>query len=148
MSPDWLGALRRYVMVAALGHLGWELAHLPLYGIWREGSGRAIAVAVLHCTAGDLVIGVTALVLALVLVGGRQWPAGEGFLHVAAAAIVIGVAYTVYSEWLNTTIRRTWTYSPLMPVLPGIGIGLSPVAQWVVVPSAALFGAWHRGPPR
>ena len=53
-------------------------------------------------------------------------------------AVAFGIAYTIYSEWLNTTVRQSWAHSPLMPVLPLIGTGLSPILQWLVVPSLAL----------
>ena len=52
-------------------------------------------------------------------------------------------------------VRRNWSYSDLMPVIPSLGIGLSPVLQWVVIPALALWlagwpagagaGEWLRG---
>ena len=59
-----------------------------------------------------------------------------------------GLAYTVFSEWLNVEVRRSWAYSDLMPVLPPLGTGLSPVLQWVVIPSAALWMARRAGSAR
>jgi hypothetical protein len=83
------------------------------------------------------------LVLAMVLAGNAARPR-SGFRSVAVLTIVFGVAYTIFSEWLNTAVRASWTYSPLMPVISpfGITIGLSPVLQWVVVPAAAF--SWLR----
>ncbi len=51
--------------------------------------------------------------------------------------IGLGIAYTFFSEWLNVSIRQSWAYSDLMPVVPIIGTGISPVAQWIFLP---LFG--------
>ena len=28
----------------------------------------------------------------------------------------------------------SWTYSSLMPIIPGLGVGLVPVLQWIVLP--------------
>ena len=53
-------------------------------------------------------------------------------------AIVPGVAYTIFSEWLNVEIRRSWSYTAAMPVLPFLGTGLAPLLQWLIVPSLAL----------
>ena len=53
-------------------------------------------------------------------------------------AIVLGVAYSIFSEWLNVEIRRTWSYTPAMPVLPFLGTGLTPLLQWLIVPSPAF----------
>ncbi len=59
-------------------------------------------------------------------------------LRVAVAAISVGLTYTAFSEWLNVYVRHSWTYAELMPIIPGTGIGLSPILQWIVVPAAAF----------
>lgn len=52
--------------------------------------------------------------------------------------VVLCLAYTVYSEWLNVTVRGSWAYAPSMPKLPVFGTGLSPFLQWLVVPVIAF----------
>lgn len=138
----WLVLLRRYLAFVALANLAWEVAHLPLYTIWQEGSPQEIAFAVAHCTLGDILIVTNALVLALVLCGSREWPE-QSFARVATTTIIFGVCYTLFSEWLNVEVRRSWAYSDLMPVLPILGTGLSPLAQWIVIPLVAFRWA-HR----
>ena len=61
-------------------------------------------------------------------------------------AIALGAAYTVFSEWLNVEIRRSWSYAASMPVLPLLGTGLTPLLQWVIVPalSLAIIGYRYR----
>ena len=59
--------------------------------------------------------------------------------------MALAFAYTVFSEWLNTEIRGSWAYSELMPVVPVLEAGLSPVAQWIVIPIAAFW--WARPAP-
>lgn len=139
----WLAVLRRYVIAVAMLNLAWETAQLPLYTLWREGSFGEIAFAVAHCTGGDLLIATAALVLALLCFADSNWPDGS-FLQVAAATVAFGVGYTVFSEWLNTEIRGSWAYTDRMPVVPILGTGLSPLAQWLLVPSAAFW--WARRP--
>jgi len=94
-----------------------------------------------HCTGGDLLIATACLVLALIIAGHSAWPE-RGFGIVAALAIVFGLAYTTFSEWLNIILRKSWAYSELMPVVKfaGFELGLSPVAQWIIVPLLAF--AW------
>lgn len=58
--------------------------------------------------------------------------------------IIIAVGYTVYSEWMNTTVRKTWQYSNLMPTLPLLGTGVSPFTQWLIVPSIAFAAVRSR----
>ena len=139
---DWLGTLRRYFFFALLAHPVWETLQLPLYTIWQDGSAGEIAFAVMHCTAGDLLIAVSCLMAALMVAGRGDWPS-TGFWRVAVVAVALGVVYTVFSEWLNLVVRESWAYSGLMPVLPPFGTGLSPLMQWIVVPLAGLW--WARG---
>ncbi len=137
----WLAALRRYVLASAVGHIAWETLQLPLYTIWFEGTASQIGFAVVHCTGGDLVIASTTLLAAL-LVFGAGWPISfAAYRNTAVAAIVLGAAYTIFSEWLNVSVRGTWAYSPWMPQLPPFGTGLSPLAQWLIVPSLAFLWA-------
>lgn len=96
--------------------------------------------AVVHCTLGDLLIALSALTLALVLAGDNKWPTRR-FWQVAVLALLFGVAYTAFSEWLNVVVRASWAYSDLMPVISigGLRLGLSPIMQWMVVPAAAFL---------
>lgn len=143
-APSWLAALRRYTLASALGHIGWETLQLPLYTIWFEGTPSQIAFAVAHCTGGDYLIASTAL-LASLLVFGRDWPAQRSaYRNVASATIVLGVGYTVFSEWLNVNVRGAWAYSPWMPQVPPLGTGLSPFLQWIIVPLAAFRFGRHQ----
>jgi uncharacterized membrane protein (UPF0136 family) len=142
---DWLLGLRLYLAVSVVSHLLWELLQLPLYTIWKSGTAREIAFAVVHCTAGDLLIAALALIAALVAIGNRDWP-HQRFVPVIVAAVVIGLSYTVYSEWLNTVVRKSWTYSRLMPTLPWLGTGLSPFMQWLIVPAIAFAAVRRRHP--
>lgn len=134
-GAGWLTALRSYLLFVIPANLVWEIAHLPLYTIWRESLERR-AFAVFHCTLGDALIATATLVMAVVFFGSRAWSVGASqSRRVAAATIVMAVGYTIYSEWLNVSARRGWAYSDLMPTLPWIGTGVSPVLQWIVLPA-------------
>lgn len=137
----WLASLRHYLIFLVFANLVWELAQLPLYTIWTDASPAYIAFAALHCTAGDLLIGAGSLLGALLIVGHPRWPA-QRFWPVAIWTIAAGFAYTMFSEFYNTQVRASWSYRDFMPTLPWIGVGLSPLAQWIVVPGAAFL--WLR----
>ncbi len=140
----WLSGLRVYFGVVFVGSLVWEVLHLPFYSIWTAGTLREQAFAAGHCTLGDLVIAACALTLALLLAGVPQWPR-DRFWPIATLTVAFGVAYTVFSEWLNVVVRAAWAYSDLMPIVSVAGskLGLSPLLQWIVVPGAA-FAAMQR----
>ncbi len=145
----WLTALRRYLGVTIVGHLAWEVAQIPLYTIWTDGTIGEIAFAIAHCTGGDVLIALASLTGALVLAGAPRWPS-VGFRRVAALTLIFGASYTVFSEWFNVSVRGSWAYAPSMPTLPPLGTGLTPLLQWIVIPSIALAmvsRAANRGRP-
>jgi len=137
-APEWLRALRVYLAVVLIANLVWETLQLPLYSLWTTGTTQKMAFAVVHCTGGDVLIALSALIIALVVLGTQRWPA-EGYVRVMLATLVLGVGYTVFSEWLNIIVRSSWAYSDLMPVIPIANIGLSPLLQWILIPAIALW---------
>lgn len=143
-APDSMVGLRRYLVVSVVLHFVWEVVQLPLYTIWAEPVARQ-AFAVLHCTVGDLMIAALSLLAALSFAGRRDWP-WSGSRAVWLLLLPFGAGYTIYSEWLNVSVRGDWAYSPLMPTLPLIGTGLSPFMQWLIIPTAAVRLAAGRWP--
>lgn len=136
---SWRFIFLAYVPALAVLSLAWEIAQLPLYTLW-ESALPEIAFAVAHCTGGDVLIGLSALFAALLLTRAGalyqwRWP------WVIVLTVTAGTGYTIYSEWLNTAVRKSWDYSELMPVVPHLEVGLSPLAQWLVVPALALWVA-------
>ena len=110
----WPQYLRRYLGVSIVANLVWEILQLPLYTVWASGTRKQQAFAVVHCTVGDAMIaGLSSVALALF----RAAVAERRRCPRLSTAIVFGVGYTVYSEWLNTSVRGSWAYSDLMPVV-------------------------------
>lgn len=131
----WLRGPMLYVGVAVPAHLLWEILQLPLYTIWTAPvATRAFAIA--HCTIGDAMIAASTLIFAWIVTGRAHWPQAR-FWSVALVTVVLGLGYTIFSEWLNVTVQMSWAYSATMPVIPmfGFEVGLSPVLQWIVVPA-------------
>ncbi len=143
--PEWTLAIRRYVWGSFALHLVWEIVQLPLYTLWTTGTLSQQAFAILHCTVGDTMIAGLGLLLALAVINRSTWPAAGGRI-IWVCVLFLGVGYTLYSEWLNVTVRRSWAYSEWMPIIPFIGIGLSPVLQWFIVPTLVLWLAIGRPP--
>lgn len=134
-----VSAFRIYLAVITVANLAWETLQLPLYTIWMSGTRSEQVFAVIHCTGGDLLIGLSSLTIALLLAGSPAWPR-QTFGLIAGLTIAFGLGYTGFSEWLNVSVRKSWAYSELMPVIPiAGGIGLSPLLQWVVVPILAFW---------
>ena len=116
----------------------WETAQMSLYTLWQQGSWYEITFALVHCTIGDLLIGITvAAVSAAVLFLLAKSPPKLASGTFLGLFLVLGIGYTVFSEWLNVEVRTTWAYTEQMPVLPPLGTGLTPLLQWLIVPTLA-----------
>lgn len=146
-APPWLRDRQTWRLIAggylpwlAILNLAWEAAHVRLYALWTDAEAAYIAFSVVHCTVGDVLIGACALLLALVL--GREASLAQWrWRRIAILTMVFGVGYTVFSEWMNITILRSWIYSESMPTLDlaGVEVGVTPLAQWFVIPPLALY---------
>ena len=114
-------------------NLAWEFAQSPLYADW-DREWTYLLWTRLHCTAGDVLILLGACWGTALVFRTRHW---LGVRRLGPLVfIVLGLSYTVWSEWLNVSIRASWGYAPGMPALGGVG--LSPLLQWVVVPALTL----------
>jgi predicted secreted protein len=136
-----------WAALSLLLELAWESAHVRLYTIWGDPDRWHVTRSVLHCTLGDLVIGGVAYGLAACLLRRVDWPIyrpwwGTGII------IVVTTLYTVWSEWNNVYRLRTWAYASQMPTV--LGIGLSPILQWLLLPPliVLMIRALHRGQSR
>lgn len=125
----------RYLPWLAGLSLAWELAQMPLYTLWSEGSPAFIAFSVVHCTLGDAAIGTTALAVALIV---TRAPALAGWRwgRIAVVTALAGAGYTAFSEWQNVYQTGSWSYAPAMPLL--FGIGVAPLLQWLVIPPLGI----------
>ena len=122
----------------------WEFGHSPLYADWHRERTYLLWTR-LHCTVGDVLILPSAFWLTSVVFQTRHWIRAD---HGAALLFVLlGVGYTIWSEWYNISISASWGYAPAMPVI--LGIGLSPVLLWVLLPPLhAVAGEAAPGPAR
>lgn len=116
-------------------NLLWEIAHVRLYTLWNDSNGPDIAWSVVHCSVGDALIAFAAFVLAGFMLRRADWPLSRP-VQGCAIVVVATLAYTAWSEWYNVRIAGAWAYSAGMPTI--FGIGLSPLAQWLVLPPLLL----------
>ena len=110
--------------------LVWEIAQTPLYA--DRASGWIYLVGSrLHCSLGDILILLGAYELTALVLRDRRWPSSPGWFG-APFFTLLGVGYTVWSEWFNVHVARAWGYASAMPTV--WGIGLAPLLQWLVIP--------------
>lgn len=99
-----------------------------------------------HCFVASLGDGI--LVWIIYLVGWsafRQsdWfiqPGGWHYSVMLAAGLIIGIVV----EWIAVHSVNRWAYTALMPLIPGLAIGLVPVLQMLILPPVIfrIVAAW------
>ncbi|HEY2922055.1 MAG TPA: hypothetical protein VGK77_24000 [Candidatus Binatia bacterium] len=120
-----------YIVAVAVNYL-WELAQAPLY-VGMEIYNSAIFG---HCFVASLGDGVMVLLIVAagwVTLRQQDWfqqPNVSGYLLM----LTTGFVMSVMVEWLGVHILRRWEYSENMPMLPGLSIGLIPIAQMLFLP--------------
>jgi hypothetical protein len=132
----WWGVPELQLVVIGFGlSVLWEFFQSPFYTDTFAATWGAIVFNRLHCAGGDALILLTAFWL-VSLRWGRGWMDAGGWAPVGAF-LVIGVAYTTYSEYFNVHLVARWAYSQWMPTVAGIG--LVPLLQWIVVPILSVL---------
>ncbi|MGE5337939.1 MAG: hypothetical protein ACM3PU_08920 [Gemmatimonadota bacterium] len=124
----WLGWM-------LLLNLAWEIVQMPLYALPPAPFPFYTAYSIIHCTAGDVLIGAAIYAVASFTTGWR-WLT-DAPLRGLAVLLPLGLGYTAYSEWRNVYVVGSWGYGAPMPML--FGIGAAPLAQWLVVPPLAAW---------
>lgn len=112
----------------------WEMGQTPLYDDVPRKTYLQILISRLHCTLGDVLILLSAFWIVAWFTNNRNWVTLFRPQHLLSFTL-LGLAYTVASEWVNIDIRSAWGYSPLMPRMPLIGTGLTPFLQWLILPT-------------
>ena len=125
---------------ALLVNFPWEILQAPLYAGMAEASHTQATLACLRATLGDVVLMLLACAAVAVCARSRYWILAPRRWQMVSL-VAMGVSVTVAIEWLATGGHWVtgWAYLPAMPLLSGSGIGLVPLAQWLVLP---LLTVW------
>lgn len=125
---------------ALLFNFAWEILQAPLYEGMADMPHAQVTKACLQATAGDALIMLLAYSVVACAARSRRWIVKANGRQLALF-IAIGVSITAAIELLATRGYwiGNWTYLSTMPLVPGTGIGLAPMLQWVVLP---LLTVW------
>ena len=132
-APD-RSAFKRFVgfalVLAFVLNFSWELVHCPLY----EGCGYDplhVAFLGLAALADAIMAALLYLTFALVYQDGL-WVRQVTWRRVFWL-VMIGGAGAVLTEIVHLAAGN-WVYTDRMPLIPGLGVGLSPLLQFAVLP--------------
>ena len=121
-------------VIALLLNLIWELVQMPLY----KGSSYSIkqtAFCTLASVADALMVLLLYFSVALIfrnplLIQHLKWQ--------IAIVILIGGTGAVLAEMRHLS-EGSWVYADLMPIIPIVNVGISPVLQFMVLPLLIYF---------
>jgi hypothetical protein len=121
----------------------WERAQSSLYVL--PGGAE---VHWLMCAAASVADGLMVLLIFQIgrlVIGQRDWYLRPG-IRGYAATLLSGAFISVTVEWIAIYGAHWWAYSPRMPVVPLLNVGLAPLAQMLVLPPLifTLLAWWHR----
>jgi hypothetical protein len=131
-TPEWVLGLYAFLL-----HFLWEMLQTPFFADMTGMPHWPATLLCLRATVGDVAIALAAFAAAAAMQKSRGWfvaPARNALL----AYVLVGVVATVALE-IHATTQGRWSYSGLMPVIPGLGVGMVPLAQWLILPWPLLF---------
>ena len=126
-----LGRLAALFVIFVLLNFPWEVAQMPLYvgdGNWFEFASHCIIPSL-----GDGLIVMLICGVGWAVRGRSDWTDQPGR---AAYALMLttGFSVAVIVEWVGFYGLNRWSYTARMPLLPGLGIGVAPVLQMLILP--------------
>jgi hypothetical protein len=93
-----------------------------------------------HCfvaSLGDGLIVCTIHAVGALFFRREDWFIGPG-LKGYAVMLMTGLVIAVAIEWFAVHVLQRWSYTPDMPVLPGVNIGITPLLQMLMLPPLAF----------
>ena len=119
-------------IVAVFLNYVWELAQAPLYvGLERYG-----AAVLWHCFVASLGDGIMVLLIYLagrIILRRLDWferPGVSGYVVMLSTGLLLALSV----EWLGLRVLGRWRYTDRMSLLPGLGLGVVPIAQMLFLP--------------
>ena len=121
-------------------HLLWENAQAPLFAGFTDNVGQHLWACFQATATGDMAFSLV-LYFAISVVHRDIWWAEdrENYHHAATWALppLIGVLLaTAFELWAVYVVKR-WEYG-LMPIVPVVRVGVTPLLQMIVVPTVTL----------
>ena len=133
------------LVLSFLGHFAWEILQAPLFSSLSK-TEHFVGIAIcLKATLGDLVIAIAAFWGAALIGKDRNWFLNKDH-RATVAFFAVGLLATVGLEYFSTEVTGRWAYDGVMPLLPLLGTGLSPILQWVFVPMLVLWSLRRLAP--
>lgn len=125
-------------LFAFLLNYPWEFLQVPFFEAMPEMAHWEAVVFCTRATLGDVLIALVAYGLVAMVLRNRAWVRQPGTAAMTGF-VLVGVLITIGLEWHATEIQGRWQYGELMPTLPLLGTGLTPMLQWILLPPLVVW---------
>lgn len=130
-----------FFIFGVLLNFPWEFLQVPFFEGMAEAPHWRATVTCALASLGDGLILLIAFLTTSSIWRDRFWFMRPHVRQIISY-VLVGVIITSVLEHLVTRSTHpvwSWRYSELMPVVPGLGIGLTPLLQWVLIPPVVAW---------
>ena len=120
-------------------HFFWEMVQVPFFSGMAEARHWDVVWLCMRATLGDAHITLGAYTAAASFSKNWFWVAKSWRTSTLIGYLSAGLIATIIFEYWATGGGQRWSYSELMPELIFTGIGVLPLAQWVVLPMLLAY---------
>lgn len=121
---------------ALLTNWPWEFLQVPLYAGMATAPHWEATLLCTLATIGDAFIMCLAFLVVSLATRSRTW-LQHGDRRTQAAFVAAAFLISMTFEVVNIYVLARWSYAPAMP--QAVGLGLSPVVQWLLLPPLTLW---------
>ncbi len=121
----------RLLAISVPLNFAWEMLQMPAF----EGLPESVLATVALCAAAavaDALVAVAVFGLGVYVFGEHRWfmpPRLHRYAVMAGAGLIVHLLF----EWYAVHGLRLWSYRALHPIVPGVGLGLVPILQPIIV---------------
>lgn len=121
-----------------LANFVWEMLQVPWFTGMADASHGSVVWLCIRATGGDVLILLASFWFSSIVCRDRRWVL-DGNRKPAVILVITALTLTIVLEWLATGPLQRWEYADSMPIIPIIGVGLSPLLQWLLLTPLILW---------
>jgi hypothetical protein len=128
-----------FILIFILNFI-WEISQAFLYAPHYVGIAGLVAVH-LRASLGDIFLVFLILMLDIFIFSKIFMEEKVKWIRITLMMLSGFVLAVVIEKYALATGR--WSYNPLMPIIPGLNVGLTPILQMMLIPPVVAM-AWSR----
>ncbi len=126
-------------IISFILHFTWEYFHFGLYAGYDHWTGNVPVYWI--ATVGDALYTVGAFALVSAIKKSYEW-IKDATLADFLMLVTLGCLLALFVEYKGLALDR-WEYLPEMPLIPFLGVGLSPILQMaILLPASFAVTQW------